>query len=147
MFCFRADTFLSELQTFEPKVYATALAAWQHRRDGELDVDLSKEVPSISVDYAVMERSKKIRVVATAFDWSDLGSFESMYDYLKSTGHPVDENGNMVIGTDTYTAFVGLKNAILVYTKDAILVLQKEKSQDVKKIYNTLERHQSKLID
>lgn len=147
MFCFRADTFLAELQTFEPKVYATAFNAWQHRKDGELDLALSKEIPSISIDYAVMERSKKIRVVATSFQWSDLGSFESMYDYLKQTGHPVDENGNMVIGTDIYTAFVGLRDSILVHTKDAILVLQKEKSQDVKKIYNTLERHQSKLID
>ena len=147
MFCFRADTFLAELQTFEPKVYATAFNAWQHRKDGELDLQLSKEIPSISIDYAVMERSKKIRVVATSFQWSDLGSFESMYDYLKQTGHPVDENGNMVIGTDVYTAFVGLRDSILVHTKDAILVLQKEKSQDVKKIYNTLERHQSKLID
>lgn len=147
MFCFRADTFLSELQNFEPKVYATAFNAWQHRQDGELDLALSKEIPSISIDYAVMERSKKIRVVATSFQWSDLGSFESMYDYLKQTGHPVDENGNMVIGTDVYTAFVGLRDSILVHTKDAILVLQKEKSQDVKKIYNTLERHQSKLID
>lgn len=147
MFCFRADTFLSELQNFEPKVYATAFNAWQHRQHGELDLALSKEIPSISIDYAVMERSKKIRVVATSFQWSDLGSFESMYDYLKQTGHPVDENGNMVIGTDVYTAFVGLKDSILVHTKDAILVLQKEKSQDVKKIYNTLERHQSKLID
>lgn len=147
MFCFRADTFLSELQNFEPKVYATAFNAWQHRQDGELDLTLSKEIPSISIDYAVMERSKKIRVVATSFQWSDLGSFESMYDYLKQTGHPVDENGNMVIGTDVYTAFVGLRDSILVHTKDAILVLQKEKSQDVKKIYNTLERHQSKLID
>ncbi|WP_333626011.1 sugar phosphate nucleotidyltransferase [Sphingobacterium siyangense] len=147
MFCFRADTFLAELQTFEPKVYATAFNAWQHRKDGELDLPLSKEIPSISIDYAVMERSKKIRVVATSFQWSDLGSFESMYDYLKQTGHPVDENGNMVIGTDIYTAFVGMRDSILVHTKDAILVLQKEKSQDVKKIYNTLERHQSKLID
>lgn len=147
MFCFRADTFLAELQTFEPKVYATAFNAWQHRKDGELDLALSKEIPSISIDYAVMERSKKIRVVATSFQWSDLGSFESMYDYLKQTGHPVDENGNMVIGTEIYTAFVGLRDSILVHTKDAILVLQKEKSQDVKKIYNTLERHQSKLID
>ncbi len=121
--------------------------AWQHRKDGELDLALSKEIPSISIDYAVMERSKKIRVVATSFQWSDLGSFESMYDYLKQTGHPVDENGNMVIGTDIYTAFVGMRDSILVHTKDAILVLQKEKSQDVKKIYNTLERHQSKLID
>ncbi|CDS91500.1 Mannose-1-phosphate guanylyltransferase/mannose-6-phosphate isomerase [Sphingobacterium sp. PM2-P1-29] len=147
MFCFRADTLLHELQQFEPRVYATALAAWQHQKDGILDEALSKEIPSISIDYAVMERSKKIRVVATDFTWSDLGSFESMYDYLKETGHPTDENGNMVIGTDVYSAFVGLRNTILVYTKDAFLVLQKESSQDVKKIYNTLERHQSKLID
>ncbi|MNL75422.1 Mannose-6-phosphate isomerase [compost metagenome] len=70
-----------------------------------------------------------------------------MYDYLKETGHPTDENGNMVIGTEVFSAFVGLRNTILVYTKDAFLILQKESSQDVKKIYNTLERHQSKLID
>jgi len=147
MFCFRADTFLTELQQFEPKVYATALAAWQHQKDGRLDETLSKKIPSISVDYAVMERSKKIRVVATQFQWSDLGSFESLYDYLRSTGYMVDENGNMIIGSDIYTAFVGLKNTIVVYTDDALLFVQKEKSQDVKKVYNTLEKHQSKLID
>ncbi|KGE14333.1 mannose-1-phosphate guanylyltransferase [Sphingobacterium deserti] len=147
MFCFRADTFLSELQQFEPKVYATALAAWQHQKEGRLDEGFSKKIPSISVDYAVMERSKKIRVVATQFQWSDLGSFESLYDYLRSTGYPVDENGNMIIGSDMYTAFVGLKNTIVVYTDDALLFVQKEKSQDVKKVYNTLEKHQSKLID
>jgi mannose-1-phosphate guanylyltransferase len=147
MFCFRADTFLAELQQFEPKVYATAWTAWQNRNGDMLDKALSAEIPSISIDYAVMERSRKIRVVATRFEWSDLGSFESLYEYLKETGHNVDENGNMVIGTELFTAFVGLRNTILVYTKDALLVVQKERSQDVKKIYNTLERHQSKLID
>lgn len=147
MFCFRADTLLSELQNFEPKVYATAYAAWQKQKDGVIDLELSLEIPSISIDYAVMERSKKIRVVATEFSWSDLGSFESLYDYLVHTGQSVDENGNMVLGTSKYTAFVGLKNSILVYTDDAILVVQKEKSQDVKKVYSTLEKHQSKLID
>jgi len=147
MFCFRADTLLEELQQFEPKVYATALAAWQAQKDGKLDESLSKKIPSISIDYAVMERSKKIRVVATQFEWSDLGSFEALYDYLRSTGYSVDEQGNMVIGSDMYTAFVGLKDTIVVYTDDALLFVQKEKSQDVKKIYNTLEKHQSKLID
>lgn len=147
MFCFRADTLLQELQQFEPKVYATALAAWQHQKGGKLDENLSKKIPSISIDYAVMERSKKIRVVATQFEWSDLGSFEALYDYLLSTGYSVDEQGNMVIGSDMYTAFVGLKDTIVVYTDDALLFVQKEKSQDVKKIYNTLEKHQSKLID
>src|SRR5690606_24393001 len=132
MFCFRADTLLQELQQFEPKVYATALAAWQDQKGGKLDEALSKKIPSISIDYAVMERSKKIRVVATQFEWSDLGSFEALYDYLQSTGYAVDEQGNMVIGSDMYTAFVGLKNTIVVYTDDALLFVQKEKSQDVK---------------
>ncbi len=147
MFCFRADTLLHELQQFEPQVYATALATWKSQKEGRLDEALSKKIPSISIDYAVMERSKKIRVVATEFAWSDLGSFESLYDYLVQTGHPVDENGNMVLGSDLYTAFVGLKNTIVVSTPDAMLFVQKEKSQDVKKVYNTLEKHQSKLID
>ena len=147
MFCFRADTLLTELQQYEPLVYSAAWNAWQHQKDGQLDEVLSKKIPSISIDYAVMERSKKIRVVPSSFAWSDLGSFESLYDYLKSTGHPVDEQGNMVIGTEKYSAFVGLKNTIVVDTDDALLFVQKEQSQDVKKVYNTLEKHQSKLID
>ncbi len=147
MFCFRADTLLNELQQYEPLVYSTALTAWKHQKDGILDLELSKLIPSISIDYAVMERSKKIRVIPGQFSWSDLGSFESLYDYLVSIGYQVDENGNMVIGTDKYAAFVGLKNTIVVDTKDALLLVQKENSQDVKKVYNTLEKHQSKLID
>jgi mannose-1-phosphate guanylyltransferase len=55
------------------------------------------------------------------FDWSDLGSFESVYDYLVSIGHPVDENGNMV----TYTAFIGVKDTIFVYIHTANLILKR----------------------
>ena len=51
-----------------------------------MDFDLSMAIPSISIDYAVMERSKKIKVVASQFAWSDLGSFESVYDYLAAHG-------------------------------------------------------------
>jgi mannose-1-phosphate guanylyltransferase len=52
-------------------------------------------------------------VVSSQFDWSDLGSFESVYDYLVSIGHPVDENG-YGSGTNNYTAFIG--DTIFVYT-------------------------------
>lgn len=147
MFCFRADTLLEELKLHAPNVYSAALKTWKSSSEGWLDGALSKEIPSISIDYALMERSTKIRVVKTAFEWSDLGSFESLYDYLVDVGHPVDEFGNMSIGTTRYTAFVGLKDTILVSTADALLMVQKEKSQDVKHIYNILERHQSKLIE
>lgn len=147
MFCFQASVFLDELKKYEHTVYEKALEAWKATKDGILDEALSLEIPSISVDYAVMERSKKIRVVPTEFEWSDLGSFEALYDYFVSTGYPKDDNGNIVIGTEIFTGFVGLKNTIFIYTKDAFLIVQKEKSQDVKKIYNMLEKHQSKLLD
>ena len=147
MFCFKASVLLEELKKFYPEVYEKSKIAWDATINGNLDLDLSLEIPSISIDYAVMERSKKIKVVSSTFTWSDLGSFESVYDYLVSKGHPVDLNGNMVIGTENYTAFVGLKNTIFVYTDTANLILQKERSQDVKNIYSELERQHSDLLN
>lgn len=145
MFCFKAGVLLEELKNYQPEVFDKCNEAWQASENQCLNIDLSFQIPSISIDYAVMERSKKIKVVPAHFRWNDLGSFESLYDYLRSTGHPVDENGNMVIGTEIFTAFVGLKDSILVYTPDALLILHKEKSQDVKKVYNQLEKYKSTL--
>lgn len=147
MFCFKASVLLEELKAFQPKVYKRSKKVWENNKDGHLDLELSLDIPSISVDYAVMERSKKIKVVPSQFLWSDLGSFESVYDYLVSKGHAVDENGNMVIGANNYTAFIGLKNTILVATENANLVLQKECSQDVKDLYNELESEKPELLE
>jgi len=147
MFCFKASVLLEELKQFQPDVYEKSKTVWEASKNGFLDLDLSLEIPSISIDYAVMERSKKIKVVPAAFSWSDLGSFESVYDYLVSKGHPTDKNGNMVIGSGKHTTFLGLKNTIFVYTDSANLILQKENSQDVKDIYSELERINSDLLN
>ncbi|MFM1754724.1 MAG: hypothetical protein RLZZ236_1663 [Bacteroidota bacterium] len=146
MFCFKAGVLLGELKTFEPEVYSKALQVWEANQNGRLNFDLSMAIPSISIDYAVMERSKKIKVVASQFAWSDLGSFESVYDYLVNQGHPIDAQGNMVIGTDVFSTFIGMRNTIFVATPDANLILQKEQSQDVKYIYNQLEKENSQLL-
>jgi mannose-1-phosphate guanylyltransferase len=147
MFCFKAGVLLDELKQFQPDVYEKSKAVWESSKDGFLNLDLSLEIPSISIDYAVMERSKKIKVVPASFSWSDLGSFESVYDYLVSKGHPVDKNGNMTIGSEKHTTFLGLKNTIFVHTDNANLILQKESSQDVKDIYSELERQNSELLN
>ncbi|MGE6353860.1 mannose-1-phosphate guanylyltransferase [Flavobacterium sp. NPDC079362] len=147
MFCFKAIVLLEELKQFQPDVYEKSKAVWEASENGFLDLNLSLEIPSISIDYAVMERSKKIKVVPASFSWSDLGSFESVYDYLVSKNHPVDKNGNMVIGSGKYTTFLGLKNTIFVYTDTANLILQKENSQDVKDIYSELEKINSDLLN
>lgn len=146
MFCFKAGVFLEELKKFEPQVYNQSRNVLENTESDFLDLDLSMKIPSISVDYAVMEKSDKIKVVPSSFKWSDMGSFESVYEYLQSQGHPVDENGNMSIGCNKFTSFVGLKNSIFVATEDANLILQKEDSQEVKSVYKNLEASSSQLI-
>jgi len=147
MFCFKAGIYLEELKKYSPEVYQKSLQAWEKAENGTLELETSLQIPAISVDYAVMEKSDKIKVVKADFQWSDMGSFEAVYDYLKEQGQPVDENGNMQISTKKFTAFAGLQNCILVETEDANLVLAKESSQDVKQIYQELEQNNSTLIN
>ena len=146
MFCFKAKVLLKELKKFEKEIYEKSVIAWKNNENGVLDEKLSMDIPSNSIDYAVMERSKKIKVVPASFIWNDLGSFESLYDYFVMNGHYVDRSGNMVIGTDIYTSFVGLQNCIFVNTPTANLILQKEYSQEVKNVYTHLEKRNSELI-
>ncbi|MGS2738027.1 mannose-1-phosphate guanylyltransferase [Sinomicrobium sp. M5D2P17] len=147
MFCFKAGLFLEELKLHATDVYQAAEMAWKHNKNGLPDKKLSLQIPSISVDYAVMEKSKKIKVIASHFRWSDLGSFESLYNFLKEKGHQPDAHGNMVIGTDKHTSFIGLSDVIFVNTPDANLILTKERSQDVKHLYTELEKNSSSLIE
>ncbi len=146
MFCFKASVLLDELKKFEPEVYEKSVIAWNNRENGKLNEEDSLAIPSISIDYAVMERSKKIKVVEASFQWNDLGSFEALYDYYVASGHPVDKNGNMCIGTDVFTAFVGMRNTIFVCTPTANLILEKKDSQEVKNVYTHLEKINSDLI-
>ncbi|QOG00772.1 mannose-1-phosphate guanylyltransferase [Flavobacterium sp. MDT1-60] len=146
LFCFKAEKFLTELEKQEPEVYWASKAVWEVNQNGFLNYELSLNIPSISIDYAVMERSKDIKVVPAHFEWSDLGSFESVYDYLVQKGHPIDENRNIAIGTSLHTTFIGVKNCILIYTADALMVLQKENSQEVKQVYQHLESIASPLL-
>ncbi len=104
------------------------------------------KVPCTSVDYAVMERSGRIKVVKANFSWSDMGSFDAVYDYLKEMGQPVDPLGNMQIGAMKFTSFVGLHNCIFVSTKDADPILSKQASQAVKGLYEDLENSNIRLI-
>ena len=146
MFCVQAKVYLEELKKYAPEVFNKSLEAWQASNDGLLDLEASLEIPSVSIDYAVMEHSEKIKVVKSCFEWNDMGSFEAVYDHLKENGHPIDEAGNMVIGSEKYTAFVGLENSILICTPDANLVLTKEASQKVKEVYQIMEDGSSPLI-
>lgn len=146
IFCFKASVYLDELERFDPKLYTAAKVAFEAAADGVLDAELSKKIPSKSVDYAIMERSDSIKVVPSFFQWSDMGSFDSLYDYLIGKGHPSDDGGNVVIGGDKLTFFVGMENCVVVNTDDAVLILNKGAAQDVKAVYEQLEKDASGLI-
>jgi len=146
IFCFKASVYLEELFRFEPKVYRASKEVSEDAINGILSEELSLKIPSKSIDYAVMERSERIKVLPSNFVWSDMGSYDSLYDYLKIKGQHVDANGNMVIGTTKSVSFLGVHNTVLVHTDDAILVVQKDSAQDVKHLYEELENLNSNLL-
>ena len=146
IFCFKASVYLEELFRFEPKVFRASKEAFEAAENGVLSEELSMKIPSKSIDYAVMERSERIKVLPSHFVWSDMGSFDSLYDYLASKGHQVDQHGNMVIGSKKHVSFLGVEDTLIVDTDDAILVVRRDLSQDVKHLYEDLEQQNSPLL-
>jgi mannose-1-phosphate guanylyltransferase len=148
MFCFKAGVYLEELNHHEPLILQTAQTCFENQIQGLLPEKETMQIPSKSIDYAVMERSEKIKVVKANFGWSDLGSFESIWEHWEGQGeiHRFKDN-NCVVGSDKHVEFLGVSNLVLVETNDAILVLAKSSSQDVKKIYERLEREKPELVN
>jgi len=145
MFCMKASVYLHELKEYEPDIYVAAYEAFGKMEHGFLPLEETMKIPSVSVDYAVMERSKVIRVVPFRFDWNDLGSFESLWDYMDKSGSGTTDR-NLVLGSQKHVEFIGLENIILVETEDAILVVPRNQTQDVKKVYERLEKEHPELL-
>lgn len=150
MFVFGAAAFLKELAEFEPAIASVVAAA---HAAGRVDLDFFRpgseflSSPSKSVDYAVMERTAHAMVVPAAFDWSDVGSWSAIWEQS-----PHDDRGNHftgdVMAVDTRNAYVlaqsrlvgtlGINNLIVVETPDAVLVADRDRVQDVKRIVEQL---------
>lgn len=160
MFCFKASVFLSELQELAPNLYKQIKTVYDskttngNRRIFQKELMLNAE--NISIDYAVMEKSKKVKVVPSPFKWSDLGSFDALFEELQK-----DENGNsltkdyvnynssnnLVIGGKRVIATFDVNDLVIVDTPDAILIGKRGKTQDVKKIVESLQKTHPKLLD
>lgn len=153
MFCFKPSVFLSELQKHRPetyelcqKIYATISASDDNSQlfvNSELFANLKDE----SVDYAVMENSDKIAVVACQFSWSDVGSWDSLTETLDKVGdnaligeeHIIYDSENcLFFSKNKLIAGIGLKDLVIVDTDDALLVAHRSQSQEVKKVFNEL---------
>jgi mannose-1-phosphate guanylyltransferase/mannose-6-phosphate isomerase len=151
LFAFKAGAYLAELERLEPAMLAACRAALAN---GKADLDFFRlaekdfgECRAISIDYAVMEHTNDAAIVPVEMGWSDIGSWESLWDAATK-----DEAGNAVLG-DVLTsgvrnsylrsegpmvAAVGVEDMVVVATPDAVLVSRKSASQDVKKIVDQL---------
>lgn len=145
MFCFKASVYLDELKKYAPAVFEAARKAIEKSDDGFLPVKETMEIPAISVDYAVMEHSKIIKVIPFRFEWNDLGSFDALWDYLDKSGSNA-EGKNLVLGSSKHVEFIGMESTILVETDDAILVLPRHLAQEVKAVYERLEKEKPELL-
>ena len=138
MFVFKAAAFLEELKEFNPEMAALSTESFMNCREafGKIKGD--------SIDYAVMEKTQKGRVVKLNAGWDDVGSWSALYDISQK-----DENQNVLKGEDIITldttssyirggkrtiATIGLDDVVIVDSDDALLVAAKGKIQDVKKI-------------
>ena len=142
MFCFKAGAYLAELKKYAPKIYEMAKIAHEKSTDGLINMDDMLNIPKDSIDYAVMERSKKVKVVPFIGKWNDLGSFDSLFEVVDSTvSIQVDSKNNLVIAEGKTVGLVGVKDSIIIAQGDNILVCKKGESQKVKGICDKLAKN------
>ena len=163
MFVFQAATLLQEMERFAPELVRAVRRALD-TRTADLDfirlgVEAFAGCPNISLDYAVAERTSLAAVAAADFGWSDVGSWNALWELGEK-----DADGNVAVGdvllegaTGCYarsdgmlTAVVGLQDAVVVTTGDAVLAMHRDRAQDVKAIVERLRaagRHEAASHD
>lgn len=146
IFCFQAKTYLEELNSFRPDILEACKHVINVKNSDFLDATASSKIPSESIDYAVMEKSDKIKVVKGTFEWSDLGSYEALFDYFSAKGAYVKDS-NLIIAETAHVELHGLENMMVVQSGEAILVMPLNQSQSVKNIYENLLKTNTKLIE
>ena len=160
MFCFKAGYFLAELKQHSPEIYETSLTAYNNAKNEEMiriSHDDMSAIPEDSIDYAVMEKSDSVKVIPSDIAWSDLGSFDALYEEL-----PQDEEGNAscarecaeiitqdstnnLIISEKLVATIDVDDLLIVDTADALLVSRKGSSQKVKEVVKKLKERNSEL--
>jgi len=157
MFVLRASVWLKALAQFRPDILAATQAAWSGRTPDARFIRPTREaflaVPAESVDYAVMERCPgsafDIRMVPLDAGWNDLGAWDAVWQVAQkdAAGNSgvgdvmfEDSRNTLVHATGRLVTTLGLDDVVIVETADAVLVASRERSQDVKKLVNRLDK-------
>jgi mannose-1-phosphate guanylyltransferase/mannose-1-phosphate guanylyltransferase/mannose-6-phosphate isomerase len=145
IFLFSPQVLLAEMERFAPDVVAaTDLALARARRDGAtiaLDAEAFGRCPSISIDYAVMEKTDRAAVTPIGVDWADVGSWSELWrlgprdgqgNFLKGDALVIDASDTLVWAASRTVGVIGVKDLVVVETEEAVLVLPRDRAQDVK---------------
>ena len=152
MFIFRVDTMMEEIKKLLPDVhhYISPLQNKLHDKDFEKKLEFAySQIKGISIDYGVMEKTDKVHIIRSNFGWSDVGSWDEIYN-LK----PKDNSGNvksgttvminskncLVINDQRITAAVGVEDLLIVDTNNGLLICKRGESQNVKEVVDFLRR-------
>ena len=170
MFCFKAGVFLNELQKHSPEIYQACLNALEASRltpnasqqTIRIPLESMQQILEDSIDYAVMEKSDRVKVIPCDMGWSDLGSFDALYEETKTaevdnavmlrgmgakTPLSFDSSNNLVVARDRQIALIDVDDLVVVDTSDALLISRKGSSQKVKNVVAALKNTHPELTD
>ena len=160
IFMATAETWLEEFRLHAPEllaVFENKTAAGKALTDPENIRKIYEAIPAESIDYALLEKSKRVAVLPVEMEWSDLGSWESIFQVSEKDaqgnvlrGNVIlhDTQNSLIFSSKKLVTSIGVENLIIVETDDALLVCDMKRSQDVKKLVETLkreERHEYKF--
>ncbi len=147
IFMFKASAMVQELKQYCPEI--DSIIKNIKCSNNQIPFTEFDKMPSISIDYAVMEKSKNIAMVELKSDWKDLGSWKSIYEVSPKdknnnvfVGHVLDKDSknSFVYASSKLVATIGLEDTVVIETEDAILACKKDKTEEVKQIYETLKQ-------
>ncbi|GAB6182862.1 mannose-1-phosphate guanylyltransferase/mannose-6-phosphate isomerase [Thermodesulfovibrio hydrogeniphilus] len=150
MFAFTASLITNEFKKYIPEIGNNLELSYAEF------LDKFKEFPEISIDYAIMEKTDKAVLLPLSILWSDIGSWESLYDILEkdeqgnaatSEHIKIDTKNTMILGNKRFIATIALEDTIVVETEDALLIAKKGECQKVKDIVNALSEKGSSLVE
>ena len=152
MFIWRTDRALSEFEQHLPKVYAgmTALQPFVDTPEYETKLaEIWEQIPKVQIDAGLMEKTERIAVIPVDIGWSDVGSWEALFDVLdldtdgngykgSSPNRLVIDTKNTLVYSDKLTVTIGVEDLVVVDTQDVLMICKKDRTQDVKKVVDML---------
>lgn len=153
MFIWRTDVILDQFKQNLPTMIEQLDELTDHVGTNAFDEklkDIYPKLQSISIDYGIMEKAENVYLVKAAFNWSDVGSWQTVYELSKKdknqnsvTGNVFlkDTNGSYIYAPDTFTAVIGQKDIVVINTKDALLISHRDRVQEVKDVVEHLKEH------